>query len=68
MSSWAAKKKRREYPLLTKKLDYLLFKQSVHLIENKLHLTMEGLLKLVGIKGSLNLGLSDIFQESFPPP
>ena len=29
---------------------------------------MEGLLKLVGIKGSLNLGLSDIFQESFPPP
>lgn len=27
---------------------------------------MEGLLKLVGIKGSLNLGLSYIFQESFP--
>ena len=45
---------KEKYPLLTKKLDYLLFKQSVHLIENKLHLTMEGLLKLVGIKGSLN--------------
>ncbi len=44
-----------QYPLITKKLaDYLLFKQSVALIEEKQHLTMEGLLKLVGIKASLN--------------
>ena len=43
------------YPLLTQKsADYLLFKKSVHLIENKSHLTMEGLLKLVSIKASLN--------------
>jgi hypothetical protein len=43
------------YPLLTKKLaDYLLFKQSVDLIEKKEHLTMTGILKLVGIKASLN--------------
>jgi hypothetical protein len=56
-----------KYPLLTKKYaDYLLFKQSVHLIENKAHLTMEGLLKLVSIKASLNWGLSDKFKESFP--
>lgn len=56
-----------KYPLLTQKsADYLLFKQSVHLIENKSHLTMEGLLKLVSIKASLNWGLSDKFKEFFP--
>jgi len=44
-----------QYPLLTKKLaDYLLFKQSVDLIEKKEHLTMAGILKLVAIKASLN--------------
>lgn len=56
-----------KYPLLTQKLsDYLLFKQSVLLIEKKSHLTMEGLLKLVGIKASLNWGLSEKFKETFP--
>ncbi len=56
-----------KYSLLTQKLsDYHLFKQSVHLIENKSHLTMEGLLKLVSIKASLNWGLSDKFKKSFP--
>jgi hypothetical protein len=56
-----------KYPLITKKLaDYLLFKQSVDLIEKKQHLTMEGLTKLVSIKASLNLGLSEKLQESFP--
>ena len=56
-----------QYPLLTKKLaDYLLFKQSVDLIEKKEHLTMAGILKLVGIKASLNWGLSEKFKESFP--
>lgn len=56
-----------QYPLITKKLaDYLLFKQSVALIEEKQHLTMEGLLKLVGIKASLNWGLSEKFKQSFP--
>jgi len=56
-----------KYPLLTQKLaDYHLFKQSVDLIENKAHLTMEGLLKLVSIKASLNWGLSTKFKESFP--
>lgn len=56
-----------KYPLLTKKFaDYILFKESVNLIESKSHLTMEGLLKLVSIKASLNWGLSDKFKESFP--
>jgi hypothetical protein len=44
-----------QYPLITKKLgDYLLFKQSVELIEKKEHLTKIGLLKLVSIKAALN--------------
>ena len=56
-----------QYPLLTKKFaDYLLFKQSVDLIEKKEHLTNAGLLKLVAIKASLNWGLSEKFKESFP--
>ena len=56
-----------KYPLITQKLaDYLLFQQSIALIENKEHLTKGGLLKLLGIKASLNLGLSEKFRESFP--
>ena len=55
------------YPLITQKLaDYLLFKQSIYLIQEKLHLTEEGLLKLVGIKSVLNWGLSEKFKETFP--
>jgi hypothetical protein len=43
------------YTLITQKLaDYLLFKQSIVLIQEKLHLTEKGLLKLVGIKSVLN--------------
>ncbi|AGG16015.1 laglidadg endonuclease (mitochondrion) [Neurospora crassa OR74A] len=55
------------YPLITqKRADYLLFKQAIALIKNKEHLSLEGLLKLVGIKATLNWGLSDKFKESFP--
>ena len=55
-----------KYPLITQKLaDYLLFKESVNLIEKKEHLTYTGLLKLVGIKSGLNRGLSEKFYESF---
>lgn len=55
------------YPLITqKRTDYLLFKQAIAIINNKEHLSREGLLKLVGIKASLNWGLSDKFKESFP--
>lgn len=35
------------------------------MIENK-HLTVEGLQELVGIKASLNNGLSDKLKEAFP--
>ena len=55
------------YSLITKKLcDYLLFKQALFLINNGEHLTSEGLNKLIGIKASLNLGLSDDLKETFP--
>jgi hypothetical protein len=55
------------YPLITQKLaDYLLFKQSIDLIQKKLHLTEKGLLTLVGIKSVLNWGLSEKFKETFP--
>lgn len=47
-----------KYPLITQKhADYLVFKKSVALILNKEHLTFAGLLKLVGIKATLNRGL-----------
>jgi hypothetical protein len=55
------------YPLITQKLaDYQLFKQSIDLIQKKLHLTEQGLLELVGIKSVLNWGLSEKFKETFP--
>ena len=56
-----------KYPLITqKRADYLLFKMAVNLIKNKQHLTKEGLGKIVGIKASMNLGLSDQLKIAFP--
>lgn len=56
-----------KYPLITqKRADYLLFKQAITIIKSKEHSSIEGLLKLVGIKATLNWGLSDKFKESFP--
>lgn len=55
------------YPLITqKKADYILFKQIVELIQRKEHLTIEGLKKILAIRASLNLGLSDKLKEAFP--
>jgi len=55
------------YPLITKKsADYLLFKKAVNLMNNKEHLTMEGLRKIIAIKASINLGLSDKLKAAFP--
>ena len=56
-----------KYPLITnKKADFILFKQIISLINNKEHLTIEGLQKILCIKGSLNLGLSDELKTKFP--
>ena len=56
-----------KYSLITKKqADYLLFKMAVNLINNKEHLTMEGLPKFVAIKASINRGLPLNIKAAFP--
>jgi hypothetical protein len=56
-----------KYPLITQKwADYTLFKQAFELINNKEHLTTEGLQKIVAIKASINNGLSDELKAAFP--
>ena len=55
------------YQLITKKkADFILFKQIISIISNKEHLSLEGLQKILCIKGSLNLGLSDVLKTNFP--
>lgn len=46
--------------------DYLLFKEVVNIIQLKKHLSKEGLEKIVGIKDSINRGLSNVLKEAFP--
>ena len=56
-----------KYSLLTqKKADFLLFKQIVHIINTKQHLTIEGLNKIASLRASMNWGLSNELKESFP--
>nr|YP_009072345.1 LAGLIDADG endonuclease [Sclerotinia borealis]AHX83006.1 LAGLIDADG endonuclease [Sclerotinia borealis] len=56
-----------KYPLLTQKYaDYLLFKQGISLLKNKEHLYKEGFIKVLSIKASINLGLSDELELSYP--
>ena len=56
-----------EYPLLTqKRADFLLFKSIIDMINSKEHLDSEGLKKIVGIKYSINRGLSTTLLEAFP--
>lgn len=55
------------YPLVSAKgVDYTLFKQAFNIIKSQNHLVEKGLLELVGIKASLNLGLSPGLKEAFP--
>ena len=55
------------YPLKTQKQgDFELFKLIFYLMLKKEHLTNEGLLKIVAIKASMNLGLSDYLKVAFP--
>lgn len=54
------------YPLLTKKYsDYVLFKLIIKLMLEKTHSTLEGIQKIVNIKASMNLGLSDVLKDAF---
>jgi len=53
--------------LITKKAPYfILFKQIITLMNNKEHLTLEGLHKIMAIRGSLNLGYSYELITNFP--
>ena len=55
------------YPLITKKSsDYFLFKQIALLMLNKEHNNLEGLKKIISLRASLNLGLSEKLKEAFP--
>jgi LAGLIDADG DNA endonuclease family protein len=55
-----------KYPLLTQKgTDFILFKQIVDLMENKAHLTIEGINKIINIKAAMNLGLSELLKSEF---
>lgn len=56
-----------KYPLLSQKnSDYILFKKGILLLKNKEHLSREGFIKILSIKASMNLGLSDELQLCFP--
>lgn len=55
------------YPLVTEKAsDYLIFKQCFEIIKQREHLTERGLLFLIGLKSSLNWGLSLNLKKAFP--
>jgi hypothetical protein len=56
-----------KYPLITSKLsNYLLFKQCLEIIKKREHLTEKGLLEILRLKSSLNLGLSENLKAAFP--
>lgn len=55
------------HPLITqKKADYILFKHVALIMKDKQHLTPEGLLEIVKLRASLNLGLTDTLKSAFP--
>jgi len=56
-----------KYPLITqKRVDFELWKEAFKITEDNEHLTLEGLLKIVGIKSLMNWGLSDSLKNAFP--
>lgn len=55
------------FPLLTKKrADFELFAQIFNLIDQKEHLTLPGIVKILSIKASMNLGLPLLLKTAFP--
>ena len=56
-----------KYPLITKKIsDYIIFKECYEIIAKKEHLNETGLLKILSLKSSLNLGLPDSLKTVYP--
>ena len=57
----------KKYPLVTAKLiDFLIFEECFELINKGEHLIEEGLLKIITLKSSLNLGNPDKLTKAFP--
>ena len=55
------------YPLISQKRgDFELFKKAHELVMSKEHLNKEGILKIVSLRASLNLGLSEEIKLAFP--
>ena len=55
-----------KYPLLTQKAaDFILFKQVLDLIKEKDNLSIEGISKIINIKASMNLGISETQKSNF---
>jgi len=55
-----------KYPLFSqKRVDFLLMCKIVELVQEKKHLTTEGLNEILSIKAAMNLGLSDKLQNEF---
>lgn len=55
-----------KYPLITQKwADFKLFKQVVCLMNQRKHVTPEGLQQIINIKAVLNSGLSDTLKVAF---
>jgi hypothetical protein len=56
-----------KYPLISqKRADYELFKEAYNIVLNKEHLTNKGLRKIIALRASLNLGLSEELKTAFP--
>nr|AFM36681.1 double motif LAGLIDADG homing endonuclease [Ophiostoma hyalothecium] len=56
-----------KYPLISqKRADFELFKEAYELVMKNEHLNQDGILKIVSLKASLNLGLSDSLKLAFP--
>jgi hypothetical protein len=55
------------YHLLSQKAaDFLLFTKIVKLMKNKMHLVDNGLLQVINLRATMNLGLSDLQKSNFP--
>ena len=56
-----------KYPLITQKhADYLLWREIIMMMQRKEHITQEGLLTIISLRASLNLGLSESLKTAFP--
>jgi len=56
-----------KYPLISQKhADYLLWREIIMMMQRKEHITPEGLLTILSLRASLNLGLSDSLKIAFP--